>query len=375
MLPMPLSTRGFGLGVRMATDRSPLPTTPPSALRVFMRNRLAVLGLLILVLFALMVPGHPLLMNTLWEGQNHIYDPATGYDAPIVEATVVEYVTDPETEVSLVEARISDITANVGDVVEVRIQPAPPSIDHWLGTDVFGRDVFSMLLAGAWPTFIVGLSAAIVAAIVGVAMAVASATFRGRTDRILSRVSDVLLLLPAPLAMVILAGGASGDFLTPFRFGVLYGILAGGSTAAIVLRSHAMTTVERPFIDAARVSGASGWYLAWRHLVPHMVPLAAVTVVTSVVGAVVAHGFASWLAYSDELTNWGAMMFVSIGFSSLQGSIAWNVLFAGAGAISLFCAGFYLVSLGLKDVAFRGGEGHRRGRASAGAARRSRAMI
>lgn len=356
----------------MDADR---PISPaPSALRIFMRNRLAVLGLLILATFALMVPGHPLLMNTLWADEVHIYDPVTGYDAPTVEATVVEVVRDPATEISLVEARIVDITTNVGDVVVVRIQPAPPSIDHWLGTDVFGRDAFSMLLAGAWPTFIVGLSAAVVAAVVGTTMAVASATFRGRTDRILSRLSDVLLLLPAPLAMVILAGGAGGD-LTPFRFGVLYGVLAGGSTAAIVLRSHALVTVERPFIDVARVSGASGWYLAWRHLVPHMIPLAAVTVVTSVVGAVVAHGFASWLAYSDDLTNWGAMMFVSIGFSSLQGSIAWNVLFAGAGAISLFCAGFYLISLGLKDVAFRGGEFHRRRRASRRIDRRYKATV
>lgn len=359
----------------METDQQVSTAGPPSALKIFMRNRLAVLGLLILVLFALMVLGHPLLMNTLWADEVHIYDPVTGYDAPIIEATVVEHVTDPSTEIQLAEARITDITANVGDTVEVRIQPAPPSADHWLGTDVFGRDVFSMLLAGAWPTFIVGLSAALVSAMVGVAMATAAATFRGRTDRVLSRVSDVLLLLPAPLAMVILAGGAGGDSLTPFRFGVLYGILAGGSTAAIVLRSHALATVQRPFIDAARVSGAGGWYLAWRHLVPHMVPLAAVTVVTSVVGAVVAHGFASWLAYSDDLTNWGAMMFVSIGFSSLQGTIAWNVLFAGAGAISLFCAGFYLVSLGLKDVAFRGGEAYRSRPGWTGPTRRSKAMI
>jgi peptide/nickel transport system permease protein len=326
------------------------------SLRIFFRNKLAVLGLFIIVLFALMVPAHPVLMGTLWADKANVYDPVTGYDEITITATVVEHVTDPASQVALVDARITDITANVGDVKEVRLQPAPPNGDHWLGTDVFGRDVFSMMLAGAWPTFIVGLAAALVSALVGTSMAVASATFRGRTDRVLSRVSDALLLLPAPIAMIIVAGGAGGDVLTPFRFGVFFGILAGGSTAAIVLRSHALSTVERPFIDAARVAGAGGWYLAWRHLVPHMIPLAAVTMVTSVVGAVVAHGFASWLAYSEDLTNWGAMMFIAIGFSSLQGTFAWNVLFSGALAISLFCAGFYLVSLGLKDVAFHGGE-------------------
>ena len=324
--------------------------------RIFFSNRLAAIGFAIIVMFASMVVVHPLLLNTLWSGQESVYDPLIGNDAPIVAATVVERVTDPGTEISLVAARTADITANVGDVVEVRIQPAPPSGIHWLGTDVFGRDVFSMLLAGAWPTFVVGLTAAIVSAAVAVVVSIASATFKGSTDRVLSRVSDVLLLLPAPLAMIILAGGAGGDFLTPLTFGITYGALAGASTAAIVLRSHALAIVERPFIDAARVSGAHGWYLARKHLLPHMVPLAAVTMVSAVVGAVVAHGFASWLAYSDDLTNWGAMMFVAIGFSALQGTFAWNVLIAGAGAISLFCAGFYLVSLGLKDVAYRGGE-------------------
>lgn len=356
----------------MATDAPGPPLDErPGSVRVFFQNPLAVVGLAIISTFALMVVVHPLLMNTLWAGEGRVYDPVTGYDAPIVEATVVETVTDPSTEISLSEARIADITSNVGDVVEVRIQPAPPSGTHWLGTDTFGRDVFSMLLAGAWPTFIVGLVAAIVSAVLGVAMAVTSAVARGATDRTLSRISDVLLLFPAPLAMIVVAGGAAGDFLTPFRFGLLYGILAGGSTAAIVLRSHALATVERPFIDAARVSGARGWHLARRHLVPHMIPLAAVTMVSSVIGAVVAHGFASWLAYSDELTNWGAMMFIAIGFSSLQGTFPWNVLIAGAVAISLFCAGFYMVSLGLKDVAFKGHGSQIAGRSRAGRRRES----
>jgi len=327
-----------------------------SPVRVFISNRRAVLGVAIIAVFASMVVLHPLLMTTLWAGQRGVYDPVTGYDAPVFEATVVETVVDPGSEVSLVDARLMDITMSVGDTMDVALQPAPPSGDHWLGTDVFGRDVFSMLLAGAWPTFVVGITAAVVSAAIATAMSVTSATFRGRVDRALSRLSDVLLLLPAPLAMIILAGGAAGEFLTPLNFGIAYGILAGASTAAIVLRSHALATSERPFIDAARVSGARGWYLARKHLLPHMIPLAAVTMVSSVVGAVVAHGFASWLAYSDELTNWGATMFVAIGFSALQGTFAWNVLIAGAAAISLFCAGFYLVSLGLKDVAFRGSD-------------------
>lgn len=361
MSPMPRSIPGSGSrGPRLKPDSAPH-HRHLAGWAIFASNPLAVLGLAIIVLFALMVVIHPLLMATLWAGETDIYHPVTGYDAPLIEAEVVNLVTDPATQVSLVEARASDITSNVGDTVVVRVQPAPPSGRHWLGTDTFGRDVFSILLAGAWPTFVVGFGAAVVSAALGTMMAVASATFRGGTDRILSKISDVLLLFPAPLAMIVLAGGTTNEFLTPLNFGVVYGIIAGGSTVAIVMRSHALAIVERPFIDAARVSGARGWHLAWRHLVPHMIPLAAATVLTSVVGAVVAHGFASWLAYSDEMTNWGALMFVAVSFSSLQGEFPWNVFVAGAAALSLFSAGFYLVSLGLKDAAFRGSERRRPG--------------
>lgn len=359
----------------MSVDSRPYasPISRAGGLRVFFGNSLAVLGLLMIGAFALMAVIHPLLMATVWSQQRHIYDPVTGYDAPILELVVVEEVSDPSTEIELVDARLSgSITASVGDVIEKRIQPAPPSMKHPLGTDSFGRDVMSMLMAGARPTFVVGLSAALVAGAIATVMASVSAVSGRRTDRVLSRFSDVALLLPAPLAMIILGSGEFGDFLTPLTFGILFGVLAGIGPAAVVLRSHALATVERPFMDSARVSGAGGWYLMRRHLVPHLVPLAAVTMVTSVVGAVVAHGFASWLAFSDEMTNWGAMMFIAVGFSSISGSFAWNVLLAGAGAISMFCASFYLVSLGLRDVAFRGGESRRPGRREA---RPSKALV
>jgi len=325
---------------------------------VFLSNPLAVVGTVIIAGFALMVVAHPLLMATLWNNEVRVYDPVTGYDAPTMEAVVVERVIDPAREISLVDARISaDITAEIGDVVEKRIQPAPPSGTHFLGTDPFGRDVFSMLLAGAWPTFVVGLSAAVATAVVGTMSAAASAVLRGRVDLLLSGLSDVLLLLPAPLAMIIV--GRLGTGLSPLQFGIFYGILAGAGTAAVVLRSHAFAVMERPFMDAARVSGARRLRLGTHHLVPHLIPLAAATTVTAVVGAVVSHGFASWLAYSDDLLNWGAMMFIAVGFLELQGVVAWSVLLGGAAAISLFCAAFYMISFGLRDVAF---PGDRRGR-------------
>ena len=85
---------------------------------------------------------------------------------------------------------------------------------------------------------------------------------------------------------------------------------------------------------------------------------------TAVVGAVVAHGFAAWLAFADDVVNWGAMMFMGLSLlGRFGGEIAWNVLLAGALAISLFSTSFYLVSLGIRDIALPRTHGDRDGTA------------
>ena len=324
-----------------------------SHLRTFLRNRLAVIGLIIVLLFAGSLVVRVVLWQTVWEGQTRIYDPATGYDAPIERLVVVDEVGDPATEIERSEARLDGfLDARVGDVIERPIQPAPPSGTHWFGTDPFGRDVFSMVLAGATPAFIVGITAALSTALFGSLVATLSAVFRGWVDAVLSKLSDVALLLPAPLAMIIVGAGAFEGDITPFWFGFLYGVVAGLGTTAIVLRAHALSVMGRPFIDAARVAGTGRMRLAFRHLLPHVVPLAGVSMFTAVVGAVVAHGFAAWLSFADDVVNWGAMMFMGLSLlGRLGGEIAWNVLLAGALAISLFSTSFYLVSLGIRDVA------------------------
>lgn len=321
--------------------------------RVFSRNRLALVGVVLLALFAGALVIQPLLWSTLWEGKRSIYDPATGYDAPIQQLTVVEEVTDPSTEIKRSDAQLDGfLTARVGDVIEKPRQPAPPSGDHWFGTDPFGRDVFSMTLAGAVPAFIVGLTAAITTGLLATVVAASSAVYGGWVDGLLSKISDTALLLPAPLAMIILGAGAFGGDIRPFWFGLMYGVIAGVGGGAIVLRSHALSILGRPYIDAARVAGSGRVRIMFRHLMPHLLPLAGVSMFAAVAGAVIAHGFAAWLSFADDVVNWGAMMFMGLSLlGRFGGDIAWNVAIAGALAISLFAASFYLISLGVRDVA------------------------
>jgi peptide/nickel transport system permease protein len=278
--------------------------------RLFGQNRMAVAGVLLIVLFGLMSIAHPILRKTVWK--KGIYDPVTGYDMKVMH-------------------------------------PAPPSPGHLLGTDTLGRDVFSMLLYATTPTFIVGIAAALSTATIGTVMGVVAAYFRGGIDTILSHISDAVLLVPAPLFMVMI--GMRFRDIEPATLGLIYGVIAGGGGAAIVMRSHALTITNRPFIDAARIAGGEGWHIIRKHILPHMLPLAALYMMLAVTGAVVADAFVSFWGFSRGYMNWGNIIYSSFIYSStLASGVEWHVLIPPSISLSLFAAAFYLVSRGLHEL-------------------------
>jgi peptide/nickel transport system permease protein len=164
------------------------------------------------------------------------------------------------------------------------------------------------------------------------------------------QIADAFLLLPAPLLMIIV--GSRFKEMGPATFGLLYGVVAGLSGAAIVIRSHGLTIMSKPFIEAARVAGGGSRHLIVRHLMPHLLPLAAVFMMITATGAVIADGFVSFLGITRMHHNWGSMIFWSFAYqATLNPTVTWNVLIPPAIAFSLFAASFYFISLGLQHVA------------------------
>ncbi len=276
---------------------------------IYTRNRLAVFGLVLFILYAVMAIAHPILMETVWP--KGVYDPFTGYD------------------------------------LDIFIHPSLPSPRHLLGTDTLGRDVFSILLAATTPTFQMAIVAALTTALVGTVVGAVSAYYRGRVDGFFTHLADLSLLVPAPLLMVVI--GFVLD-IKPVEFGLLYGVLTGLGGVAIVLRAHALTIVSRPFIEASKVAGGGAAHIIFRHLIPHMLPLAAVNMMLTVTGAVFADGFVAFLGLSRAKLNWGSMIYDAFTYQAISENLAWNVLIPSALAISLFAAAFYFVSRGLQDV-------------------------
>jgi peptide/nickel transport system permease protein len=280
---------------------------------VFSRSRFAVLGVILIILFGLMALAHPILIRTVWP--RGIYDPITGFD------------------------------------INVFPHPSQPVPGHLLGTDTLGRDVLSMLLAATTPTFTVGLMAALAAAVVGTLMSVIAAYFRGAADAVITNLADVFLLFPAPVIMVII--GARFRDLGPVPLGLIYGFVTGAGPTAIVMRSHAIHTMARPYMEAAQISGGGAVHIIIKHLLPAMLPLAALQMMIAVSGAVVADGFISFFGLTRTSSNWGTLIYDAFVYNQISstGGPMWHMLVPAALCFSLFAMGFYLVSRGLHRVA------------------------
>jgi peptide/nickel transport system permease protein len=280
---------------------------------IFRGNRLALIGLILIGMFGIMAIAHPILLNTVWP--RGIYDPVTGFD------------------------------------MEVFPHPTSPSPRHLLGTDSLGRDVLSMLLKATTPTFSLGLTAAIATAIVGTTMGLISAYYGGIADSILSRVSDIFLLFPAPILMVVI--GSRFRDIGSVSLGLIYGVVAGAGTTAVVMRSHALKVSVMPFIEASRIAGGGSRHVILKHVLPHMLPMAGLQMMIAVTGAVVADGFISFLGFTRNISNWGTIMYDAFIYAQQLGSMAeaWHVLIPSAVSLSLYAFAFYLVSRGMYDVA------------------------
>ncbi len=285
----------------------------PGLLRRLRASKVFWLGIFILVVFAGMAVAPTFLMGRVWP--SGIYNPITGYDFEL-------------------------------------LHPSPPSAAHWFGTDNQGRDVLSQLLAATRPTFLLAMTAALVTAISGTIVALIGAVASPWVDRSVGFVSDAMLLLPAPIFMLIIGSGALSQSIGPISFGFLYGLIAGIGGGGIVLRAQAQSIMVRPFIDAARVTGVSRWRMATRHLLPHLVPLAAVFMLLAVAGAVIADGFISFLGQTNTDVSWGTMVYWGTTFvHPLTGDPAWNALLAPSVALTLFCTAFHLISVGIRRAA------------------------
>jgi ABC-type glutathione transport system ATPase component/ABC-type dipeptide/oligopeptide/nickel transport system permease subunit len=220
----------------------------------------------------------------------------------------------------------------------------PPGAEHWFGTDRFGRDVFSQVMAGARITLLVGLVAVGIAAVVGVPLGVLAGMRGGRLGALLMRGSDILLAFPGLLLAIVLGAVYGAGTVTAM---VALGI---GSIPAFarVARSGTLQVMRSDYVLAARAANRGELAIAARHVLPNIAGTVLVQCSVNFAIAVLAEAGLSFLGLGTPppTPSWGRMLQESQQFLGVADHLA---IVPGV-AIATAVLGFNLLGDGLRDV-------------------------
>ncbi len=226
---------------------------------------------------------------------------------------------------------------------------APPSWEHWMGTDAFGRDIFSRVIFGARTALTIGFFASLMGCVSGAMIGVASAYFGGRIDMIVQRFIDVMLSFPIiVLALVVVAmlgRNQIGGIDINLVFAIAIPIVP---KVARVVRSAALSIREMPYIDAARAAGFGHIRIILRHMVPNVAAPFLIMFTAFIAQAILLEASLSFLGLgvTEPTPAWGLML--SGNASDFYREAPWMILFPGL-AISVAVFAFNLFGDSLRD--------------------------
>jgi peptide/nickel transport system permease protein len=215
---------------------------------------------------------------------------------------------------------------------------------YTLGTDAQGRDIFSQLMWGSQIALTVGLLAAAGSIGIGTIIGLVSGYSGGRIDSVLMRFTDVILVLPGLPFLIILAA-----VLGPSYWNIIFVLtIIGWPGTARVIRSEVLSLKERPFIDSARVTGASNIRIMFKHLAPNVMPLAFLYMTLAVSGSILSEAALSFLGLGDVNTaSWGQMLQAVQTENVLA---AWWWLMPPGIAITFISLAFYLIGRAFEQI-------------------------
>jgi peptide/nickel transport system permease protein len=181
-----------------------------------------------------------------------------------------------------------------------------PSADHWLGTDDLGRDVLSRVLWGGGALVGAPMAGVLIAMALGGVVGIAAALRGGALDVVVTRVTDVMLVLPGLLLLIVLVTSL-GQSTTTIVVGT---VLVFFPVALRLVRGAAQTVVAAPYVEVARARGDSTWSVLRREVLPNIVGVVAVEVALSMVVAVLFVATLSYLGLgaAPPSSNWGLMV-------------------------------------------------------------------
>jgi peptide/nickel transport system permease protein len=222
---------------------------------------------------------------------------------------------------------------------------APPSAQHWMGTDSFGRDVFARIVHGARISLAVGVGSTTLGGIFGVMIGLASGYLSGWVDLVFQRITDILQALPL-LVLALVMTAALGPSLPNVILAIAIPLIP---IVARVIRANTLALRELPFIEAAKSIGMSETRIAIRHVLPNTLAPLIVLATAQLGSTILTEASLSFLGLGipEPYPSWGRMLSESA--AEYVRTAPWLVIFPGI-AISLAVFGTNLFGDALRDI-------------------------
>ncbi len=228
--------------------------------------------------------------------------------------------------------------------IDIPHKLAEPSAAHWLGSDPLGRDVLSLILAGARVSILVGVIAVGVGLVFGVALGLVAATTKGLAESAIMKTSDFAFAFPALLSAILLT--------STYGPGVVNAIVAIGISNvpifARLTRAAANGALASEYVLAARAAGRGPFAIAFHHVLPNIAPALIVQATIQFAIAILAEAALSYLGLGAQppQASWGRMLAEAQNWMYLAPRLA---VFPGI-AVALSVFGLNLLGDGLRDA-------------------------
>ncbi len=234
-----------------------------------------------------------------------------------------------------------------------------PNAIHVFGTDELGRDMLNLTIHGARISMTIGFLATIITILVGAMIGIIAGYLGGRTDAILMRLTDFFLVLPTFVLAIILAPiildliGVDAEFFgiraTLLVIVIVIGVTSWATTARII-RSQVLSVKERMFVDRARVIGSGPGRIMRRHIFPNVVNLIVAQTILTFATAVFTETTLSFIGLGDPFQpSWGEILNAAQS-TGAPGLGAWWYIVPPAACVVLVVLAFTLVGNALDDV-------------------------
>lgn len=221
-----------------------------------------------------------------------------------------------------------------------------PSADHWLGTDIQGRDVWSRLVYGARVSLTVGLISQSIALILGVTLGLLAGFYGRWVDEVVMRLADVTLAFPTLLLLIAMVAA-----LEP-SMGVVYATIGivGWAGMARLVRGQVLVVRQLEYIQAIRALGAGDLRIMVQHVLPNVIAPVVIAATLGVAGAIMAEAALSFLGLGvpPPAPSWGSMIADGRDLEQLRRA-PWTSVFPGV-AIGAAVLGFNLLGDALRDA-------------------------